>query len=164
MRTRLVGGLTDLRAKLVDLPRMAKHALLAGNDFLLLLLAVWLAFSLRWGRIYWPDSWQLLAVFVGAPALGCFFLWRLGLYRIASRFIRAKDAVRMYLALGIAVLVWALLVLMVAGTGNPDLVVPRLAVLLYAMLACVLVRSSRWVGPGCWKGRHYRACAPASDA
>ena len=145
MQTRLVGGLTDLRAKLVDLPRLAKRALLASNDFIFLLLAVWLSFSLRWGRIYWPDSWQLIGILLGAPALGCFFLWRLGLYRIATRFIRGKDAARMYLALGVAVLVWALLVLMLAGTGNPELVVPRLAVLLYAMLACVLVRSSRWV-------------------
>ena len=102
MQTRLVGGLTDLRAKLVDLPRLAKRALLASNDFIFLLLAVWLSFSLRWGRIYWPDSWQLIGILLGAPALGCFFLWRLGLYRIATRFIRGKDAARMYLALGVA--------------------------------------------------------------
>ena len=136
---------TDLRVGLVDLPRMAKRALLASSDFLLLLLAVWLAFSLRWGRIYWPDSWQLIGILLGAPALGCFLLWRLGLYRIATRFIGAKDAVRMYLAIGIAVLVWALLVLMLAGTGNPEFVVPRLVVLLFAVFACALVRSSRWV-------------------
>jgi FlaA1/EpsC-like NDP-sugar epimerase len=124
---------------------MAKRVLLASNDFVLLLLAVWLAFSLRWGRVYWPDNWHLTAILLGAPALGCFFLWRLGLYRIATRFIRGKDAARMYLALGIAVLVWTLLVLMIAGTGNPELVVPRFAVLLYALLACALVRSSRWL-------------------
>ena len=58
----------------------------------------------------------------------------------------------MYLALGVAVLVWALLVLMLAGTGNPDLVVPRLVVLLYAVLACVLTRSSRWVAAWVLKG------------
>jgi len=46
MQTRLVGGLTDLRAKLVDLPRLAKRALLASNDFIFLLLAVWLLAAL----------------------------------------------------------------------------------------------------------------------
>ena len=146
------GFLTSLRVRLVDLPRLAKRTVLASNDFVLLLLAVWLAFSLRWGRFYWPESWHLMAILLGAPALGCFFLWRLGLYRIATRFIRGKDAARMYLALGVAVLVWALLVLMLAGTGNPELVVPRLVVLLYAVIACALVRSSRWVAAWLLKG------------
>ena len=140
----LVGCLTDLRAGLVDLPRTAKRVLLASTDFFLLLLAVWLAFSLRWGRVYWPDNWQLVAVLFGAPCAGCFFLWRLGLYRIATRFIRGQDAARMYLALALAVLVWALLVLMVVGTGDPDLVVPRLVIFLYAVVGCVVIRSSRW--------------------
>ena len=152
MRRFLVGSLTDARAGLVDLPRTAKRLLLASNDLLLLLVAVWLAFSLRWGRIYWPDTWQLVTVLLGAPGLGCLFLWRFGLYRIATRFVRGEDAARMYLALGLAVLVWALLVFMVVGTGDPGLVVPRLVVLLYAALACVLVRSSRWVAAWLLKG------------
>lgn len=129
----------------MNLPRTMKRALLASNDFFLLLLAVWLAFSLRWGRLYWPDSWQLFGVLVGAPCVGCFFLYCLGLYRIATRFIRGQDAARMYLALGLAVSTWALLVLMVVGTSNPGLIVPRLVVLFYGALACALVRSSRWV-------------------
>lgn len=137
--------MAGLRARAVDLPRVGMRVLLAVNDFLILLLAVWLAFSLRWGRIYWPDNWQLGVVLLGAPVLGCLFLWCLGLYRIATRFIRSADAVRIYLALGLAVLAWALLVLIVVGTGNSELVVPRLTVFIYAALACVLVRSSRWV-------------------
>lgn len=51
----------------------------------------------------------------------------------------------MYFAIGIAVLVWALLVIMLAGTGNPELVVPRLVFVFYAVLACALLRSSRCV-------------------
>ncbi len=66
----------------------------------------------------------------------------------------------MYLALGVAVLVWALLVLMLAGTGNPELVVPRLVVLLYAVIACALVRSSRWVAAWLLEGAALQRLRP----
>lgn len=152
MRPLLLGRLIDARATLVDWPRAAKRVLLSSSDFLLLLCAVWLAFSLRWGRNYWPDNWRMVTVFLGAPALGLLFLWWLGLYRTATRFMRSEDAARMYLAVGLAVLTWALLVFMVVGTGDPDRVVPRLVVVLYAILACTFIRSSRWVAAWLLRG------------
>ena len=91
------GRLTRARERVVEWPRFAKRAVLASSDFVLLLFAVWLAFSVRLGRIYGPDNWQLVAVLLSAPVLGCFFLWRLALYRIAARFIHGEDAVRMCL-------------------------------------------------------------------
>jgi FlaA1/EpsC-like NDP-sugar epimerase len=113
------------------------------NDGLLLLFAVWLAFSLRWGRIYWPDSWQLWFILLGAPLLGVAFFQAFHLYRVATRFIRDTDTARMYIALGLAVLSWVLLVLMVVGTGDPQFVVPRSVILIYAIFAGVFVRASR---------------------
>jgi hypothetical protein len=61
--------MAGVRRRIVDLPRLAKRAVLMTNDGLLLLFAVWLAFSLRWGRLYWPDSWQLWFILLGAPLL-----------------------------------------------------------------------------------------------
>ena len=115
MRDRMTG----VRRRIVDLPRLAKRAVLMTNDGLLLLFAVWLAFSLRWGRVYWPDSWQLWFILLGAPLLGVAFFQAFHLYRVATRFIRDTDTARMYIALGLAVLSWVLLVLMVVGTGDP---------------------------------------------
>jgi FlaA1/EpsC-like NDP-sugar epimerase len=135
--------MTGARRRIVDLPRLAKRAVLMTNDGLLLLVAVWLAFSLRWGRVYWPDNWQLWFILLGAPLLGVAFFQAFHLYRVATRFIRDTDTARMYLALGLAVLSWVLLVLMVVGTGNPQFVVPRSVIVIYAIFAGVFVRSSR---------------------
>lgn len=135
--------MTGVRRWIVDLPRLSKRAVLMINDGLLLLFAVWLAFSLRWGRVYWPDTWQLWFILLGAPLLGVAFFQAFHLYRIATRFIRDTDTARMYLALGLAVLSWVLLVLMVVGTGNPQFVVPRSVIVIYAIFAGVFVRSSR---------------------
>lgn len=141
MRRDWVGCLTDARTWLVNQPRLAKRLFLAANDFALLLFAAWLALSLQGA---WADSWTCVVVLLSAPAAGCFFLWRLGLYRIATRFIRSGDAARMYLALGLAILAWALLVFMVGRVG-PGLVEPHSIVLVYAALACAFVRASRWL-------------------
>jgi FlaA1/EpsC-like NDP-sugar epimerase len=135
--------MAGVRRRIVDLPRLAKRAVLMTNDGLLLLFAVWLAFSLRWGRLYWPDSWQLWFILLGAPLLGVAFFQAFHLYRVATRFIRDTDTARMYIALGLAVLGWVLLVLMVVGTGDPQFVVPRSVVLIYAIFAGVFVRTSR---------------------
>lgn len=135
--------MTGVRRRIVDLPRLAKRTVLMTNDGLLLLFAVWLAFSLRWGRVYWPDSWQLWFILLGAPLLGVAFFQAFHLYRVATRFIRDTDTARMYIALALAVLSWVLLVLMVVGTGNPQFVVPRSVIVIYAIFAGVFVRSSR---------------------
>jgi FlaA1/EpsC-like NDP-sugar epimerase len=148
MRDRVTG----VRRWVVDLPRLAKRAVLMTSDSLLLLIAVWLAFSLRWGQAYWPDSWQLWFILLGAPVLGVAFFQAFHLYRIATRFIRDTDTARMYLALGLAVLSWVLLVLMVVGTGDPQFVVPRSVILIYAIFSGVFIRSSRRIAAWLLRG------------
>ena len=148
MRDRMTG----VRRRVVDLPRLAKRAVLMTSDSLLLLVAVWLAFSLRLGSVYWPDSWQLWFILLGAPLLGVAFFQAFHLYRIATRFIRDTDTARMYLALGLAVLSWVLLVLMVVGTGDPRFVVPRSVIVIYAIFAGVFIRSSRRIAAWLLRG------------
>ena len=148
MRDRMTG----VRRWVVDLPRLAKRAVLMTSDSLLLLIAVWLAFSLRLGQAYWPDSWQLWFILLGAPLLGVAFFQAFHLYRIATQFIRDTDTARMYLALGLAVLSWVLLVLMVVGTGDPQFVVPRSVILIYAIFSGVFIRSSRRIAAWLLRG------------
>ena len=136
--------------------------MLAGNDFALLFLAVWLAFSARWGSNFWPDDWRILAVLLSAPATGVAVLWRLGLYRIATRFMRGQDKARMYFALGLGVLLWVLILLMIVGTGYPDRVVPRLVIFIYGALALVFVRSSRWMVAWLLEGADPRLLRPGA--
>ena len=51
------------REGLIALPRWAKRGLLIGNDFLLLSIALWAAYSLRLGVLYVPPDQVALALF-----------------------------------------------------------------------------------------------------
>jgi FlaA1/EpsC-like NDP-sugar epimerase len=141
-----------LRSWLVDLPRVPKRALLMANDALLLSLAVWLAFSLRWGRMYWPPTWEFWLVLIAAPVL-CVALFRIfRMYRIATRFIREVDAMRMALVLFLATLVWAAFAFMIVGTGDPRLVVPRSVAIIYFLIAALFIWGSRQLAAWLLKG------------
>ncbi|MFM9941898.1 MAG: polysaccharide biosynthesis protein [Hyphomicrobiaceae bacterium] len=132
-----------LRAWLIDQPRLSKRILLLCNDFLLLQLAVWLAFSARWGRLYVPENAALWFVLLAAPVAGIAVFQALGLYRLVTRFLGQRGAMRIFLGVGLSVLLWAVVVLMVVGSGDPDAVVPRSVVFIYPVFAGALVWASR---------------------
>lgn len=115
------------------------------SDFLLLAIAIWLAFTLRWGRLYWPDNGPVALVLIAAPVIGTAFFHGLGVYRISTRFARPQDTLRLYAALLMSVLALSLCILLIVGTGDPELVVPRSIIVIYALIAGVLIRTSRHV-------------------
>ena len=131
------------REWLLGRSRHGKRLLLVGNDLALLLLAAWLAFSARWGRLYWPDSLEAHLLVWSAPVIGVIVFQVLGLYRLVTRYLGARGAVRVLSGVGLAVLLWGLLVLMVVGSGVRSLSFPRSVVFLYAAFAFVLVWASR---------------------
>ena len=143
-----------LRAQLLAQPRHAKRILLILNDVTLLSVAVWLAFSMRWGRLYVPENLALWVVLLAAPLIAVLVFHSFGLYQLVTRFLGVRGAIRIFGGIGLSVLVWALLVLMAVGTGDPRVVFPRSVVFIYAMLAGIFVWASRelaaylLLGPG----------------
>jgi FlaA1/EpsC-like NDP-sugar epimerase len=79
---------------------------------------------------------------LAAPVVGVLvFYWR-GLYKLVTRFIGPEGTTRIYTAVVIAALVWALVVLMSGIQGQP-----RSVVVIYALIAAGLIRLSRqWAG------------------
>ena len=132
-----------MRTALLLQPRLVKRVLLIVNDLVLITLAVWLAFSFRWGRLFVPDSQALWLVFLSAAPIAVAVFHFLGLYQLVTRFLGSRGAFRIFGAIALSVLVWALLVLMTVGTGDPRLVVPRGVVVLYAAIAGALLWASR---------------------
>ena len=63
-------ALGHLRLWLIKQPRHGKRLLLLASDFTLLLLAAWLALSLRWGRFYVPENMPMVLVVAAAPVTG----------------------------------------------------------------------------------------------
>ena len=145
-------ALAGLRTWLIGCTRHGKRALLIANDVALLTVAIWLAFSIRWGRLYWPDEAAEHIVFWSAPLIGVAVFQGLGLYRLVTRFLGYRGAVRILGGVGLAVLLWSLLVLMIVGSGVRDLSFPRSVVFLYGAVGFVLVWASREIAGLILKG------------
>ena len=62
---------------------------MVGVDLLTLLLAIWLAYSVRLGEAFWPDSQQWLPM-VSAPMLAMPVFYAYGLYRSVIRYVGEK--------------------------------------------------------------------------
>jgi len=127
---------------LIERPRWFKRALLIINDLVLLSLAIWAAYTLRLSRPYVPptlDKWLLL---IAAPLIGVAVFYLRGLYKLVTRFIGPEGTTRIYIAVIIAALLWAVMVLMMAVKDHP-----RSVIVIYALIAALLIRLSRqWAG------------------
>ena len=63
---------------LIERPRWFKRTLLIANDFALLSLAIWAAYTLRLSRPYVPASAEKWILLIAAPVIGV-FVFLLGL-------------------------------------------------------------------------------------
>ncbi len=129
-----------LRLRLIQQPRWLKRLMLIGLDFTLLLTALWAAYSLRLSEFFIPDDWTTIVLMVAAPVIGVATFHVRGLYRLVTRYIEQEASTRIYITIGIAVLIWVLVVLL-SGVGNA--VVPRSVVIIYGLNAAFLIRLSR---------------------
>ncbi len=115
-----------------------KRGFLAALDFLLVALALWIVMTIRFGEPYWPSDWPRVVLFLLAPALAVsVFAWS-GLYRLVTRFMGARGAVKIFLSMGLAVLIWSTIVFLSGQWGTP-----RSTVIPLAILGATLVAASR---------------------
>jgi FlaA1/EpsC-like NDP-sugar epimerase len=132
----------SLAAWLIERPRYFKRTLLIINDFVMLSIALWAAYSLRLSQLYVPDDWFILLLMAAAPVVGVIVFSMRGLYKLVTRFIGPEGTTRIYTAVIIAAVMWALVVLMSGIQGQP-----RSVVVIYALIAAGLIRLSRqWAG------------------
>jgi FlaA1/EpsC-like NDP-sugar epimerase len=126
--------------RLISLPRYTKRAILMSLDFSLLCFALWCSYSLRLGMLYMPDSWQLLAVQLAAPALGIFCFHNYGLYKLITRFAGRRGALKICLSVAVSILGWLLLLYMTKFTlAN----VPRSVIVMYGLFSIIYIWTSR---------------------
>jgi len=137
--------MAELRAWLVGRSRTVKRLLLTANDIVLLAFAVWISFSLRVGAVYAPHNATLALMLASAPVIGVIVFYFLGLYRLVTRFLGYRGAVRIFAGVALTTLIWAVILLMAIGTGDPDIWVPRSVVFLFPAIGGFLVWGSRQV-------------------
>ena len=127
---------------LIERPRWFKRTLLILNDIAMLSIALWAAYTLRLSQLYVPGSLDKWALLIAAPLIGVTVFYMRGLYKLVTRFIGPEGTTRIYIAVVIAALLWALVVYM---SGVKDH--PRSAVVIYGLIAAGLIRLSRqWAG------------------
>ena len=139
---------------LIERPRWFKRALLIVNDLALLSLAIWAAYTLRLSRLYVPPSLDKWLLLIAAPLIGVAVFYMRGLYKLVTRFIGPEGTTRIYIAVIIAALLWAVTVLMMAVKDHP-----RSVIVIYALIAALLIRLSRQ-----WAGAMLLAAAPEHKA
>lgn len=118
--------------------RYQKRAILMVADGLLFYAALWLAMAIRYGELYVPPTWQHLLLLCAAPLVAIAVFFRLGLYRVVTRYFSLDTILIIFSASGIAGLLWALAVLLSGLSG-----VPRTVVLFYPLVGALLVWSVR---------------------
>src|SRR5215471_17217921 len=132
----------QLAVWLIERPRWFKRTLLIVNDLVMLTVALWAAYSLRLSHLYAPDTLPKVLLMAAAPLIGVITFHLRGLYKLVTRFIGPEGTTRIYVAVIIAVLAWALLVLLSGIKGHP-----RSVVVIYGLVAAGLIRFSRqWAG------------------
>lgn len=127
-----------LAAWLIERPRWFKRTALIVNDIAMLTVALWAAYSLRLSEFYVPDTWSLVLLMAAAPVIGVVVFYMRGLYKLVTRFIGPEGTTRIYVAVIIAAVLWALVVFL-SGIK----VHPRSVFVIYALIAAGLIRLSR---------------------
>jgi FlaA1/EpsC-like NDP-sugar epimerase len=130
--------LMQLAIWLIERPRWFKRTALIVNDIVMLTFALWAAYSLRLSELYVPDSLDKMLLMAVAPVIGIVVFYMRGLYKLVTRFIGPEGTTRIYVAVIIATVLWALVVLM-SGVK----VHPRSVIVIYGLIAAGLIRLSR---------------------
>jgi len=119
--------------------RCVKRVITLVFDFVILLFSLWLAFSLRLGEFYWPES-EVVALFIAAPFIAIPVFIKLGLYRAIIRYIGFHSLWAVVRAISL----YGLLLSAVVLLGNVD-AVPRSVHIINWLIALLLVGGSRMI-------------------
>ncbi|MBC2884652.1 polysaccharide biosynthesis protein [Ochrobactrum sp. CM-21-5] len=146
--------------RLALLSRVSKQIILMLSDCALLLLSAYLAFVIRLGFVFAPNSAQLFLIFI-APILAVPVFIRFGLYRAVIRYLAERAIWPIFQATAIAALFWVALVFLTELYGGMGL--PRSVPLLYWLLSTVLIAASRfgakWLLRSAESGKTYSSSA-----
>ena len=121
--------------------RSTKLWMLAGVDLLLLVLAAWLAFSVRLGDFFEPSA-RVLGMMGVASGVSVAAFHRIGLYRPVIRFIGPALAGRVAQGMTVSALIWVLLGFMTQFAGYEN--VPRSMPLIFGVHGWVFLCASRY--------------------
>ena len=93
----------------IELSRRSKSSLMIFTDIFLVIVSLWLAFTLRFGVWFLPNNDQVF-LFVITPILAIPVFMKFGFYKTVVRFMGRKAMLDIFQATGLLVLFWLLTV------------------------------------------------------
>lgn len=123
--------------KINNLSRLNKSLILLCLDIVLILLVIILAFSIRFGEIYWPKNDLLWFIFI-APVIAIPIFTYFGFYRSIIRFVGLDNLWSIIKAVSIYAFIWIMFAFMMKIEG-----IPRSVVILNWLLAVAAISGSR---------------------
>ncbi len=121
------------------LSRTKKAGILISVDVVFAVLALWLAFSLRWGEWYMPKGDEPY-LFIAAPFIAVPIFIRLGLYHAIVRYIEIRALGTIVQATALYSLIFAFVIYQSSIPNIPRTIAP-----LNGLLMLLLVGSSRFI-------------------
>lgn len=123
--------------KLNRLPRYLKKLIVLGVDFLILWVALWASFAMRYDT-WWPENFvKHLAVWALAPMLTIPVLYALGLYKAVIRYLSPHFLIPILRSAVIAVMMFAVVAIMV------HIQIPRPLYIVYGVNVVLLMGGTR---------------------
>jgi len=126
---------------ILTIPRSAKRSVLMAVDFVLLIGALWLSFSLRLDDWYWPRGGvnnPIVLLVLCAPVFAVPVFAHFGLYRAIIRYLGMRAVWSIMKAVMVYAALWGLVAFLSGVQGVPRSVVP-----INAMVAVLAVGGSR---------------------
>ncbi len=114
--------------------RAQKRAILIGFDLLAMALALWAAFSVRLGILYFPTEPVVLASAALSFLVGIFALWRLQVYHLVLRYFDMRATGRIFAAAALTAVAWVVLIYLTQEQitfSGIEIMVPRSVGIIY---------------------------------
>ena len=140
-----------------DLSRFQKQITMAFADSLVLLFAMWVAFSMRLGVIYHPTD-DIFWLIVFSPIIAIPVFIKFGLYRAIVRYIGFKALWAVLQAVSLYSILWAALVLLSGVQG-----VPRSVTIINWVVAILLIGGGRMIARW-WFSGHFASFQSTSES
>jgi FlaA1/EpsC-like NDP-sugar epimerase len=128
-----------LLKKIIRLSRFNKQLILITFDSIILILVLFLSFSLRLGYWYLPDNILLLMIYC-SPLIGIPIFIKFGLYHSIIRYIGFKSLWTVFKAVSLYALIWGIIGFLAAVYG-----IPRSVVLINWLLTLIAVGGIRLI-------------------
>lgn len=122
------------------MPRAYKRILLGVFDFFVLLLALWLSYTIRL-NVWFEPSPKQIGLLIAAPVIALPILYQFGFYRVVVRYVTEATVWTIMKALALSIPLWLGVVYMTELRGIEG--VPRTIPIIYFIIGTALLSGSR---------------------